>query len=434
MSLNVTIPPKVAARDAATSAQTKSSPTDALVVHLYCDGSYKHGSSVRRLRPQAGVGIVANIWLPRNTTKQRTSKACYIPCDSDDDNTTIEAFALAEGAQVALDQISRIEDRSPIRSTDGIEVILWSDSATVLLALENQARFRTQSKKSRHLLDIIKLKTYELQGLRADVSVHFQWCPRNCVEPHATADHLSKKVRISGGSTPSKVMEVFKSGPHSSIEEKLRRKEVSVASPTSPSSTLATTAASTNNAATTFLQNGGDGAQSSSSNTDLYSYIEIAAQELPVQQKDVILAAIELQKKVNLARAQDGIQGQASAPEAQAAESDDHLDKPDGLDQLNFQGVESDDGYDRIEGQLGQVSGYDDHVHENDGQPRELEDQIYESDGHSNGNVRIGEPESGEDGDVDDCDFDDDVENIDQARSNRMHNMWAWVERKLPRL
>lgn len=431
MPLNVTIPPKMAARDAATSAQTKSSPTDALVIHLYCDGSYKHGSYVRRLRPQAGVGVVANIWLPRYTTRQRTSKACFIRCDRDDDNTTIEAFALAEGAQVALDQISRIRDRSPIRSTDRIEVILWSDSTTVLLALENQARFRTQSKKSRHLLDIIKLKAFELQDLMANVSVHFQWCPRNCVEPHETADHLSKKVRLSGGSTPSKIMEVFKSGPHRSIEDKLGRRELSAASPTSPSSASVTTAASTSQPAATFLQNGSDGTQPSSSHPNMYSFIEIAAQALPVQHKEVVLAAIDLQKKVNAARAQDAAQDQVDKSKSQVDETDGQDAESFGLfDQSDGQYGASDDLYDRIEGQLepqGQGSEHDGHVDENDGQFRE--GQIYESDGHSNDDDPIDESGSSEDGDVE-----DDLEIIDQARPSRMHKVWAWVERKLPRL
>lgn len=412
MSLNVTIPPKVAARDAATSAQTKSSPTDALVIHLYCDGSYKNGSYVRRLRPQAGVGVVANIWLPRDTTRQRTSKACFIRCDRDDDNTTIEAFALAEGAQVALDQISRIRDRSPIRSPDRIEVILWSDSTTVLTALENQARFRAQSNKSRHLLDIIKLKAFELQDLMANVSVHFQWCPRNCVEPHETADHLSKKVRLSGGSTPSKIMEVFKSGPHRSIEDKLRRRELSAASPTSPSSASATTAASTRQPATAFLQNGDDGTQPSCSDPNLYSFIEIAAQALPVQHKEVVLAAIDLQKKVNAACAQDAAQNQVDKSKSQVDETDGQNAESFGLfDQSDGQYGASDDLYDRIEGQL------------------EPQGQVYESDGHSNEEGHTEESGSSGDGDAE-----DNLEIIDQARPSRMHNMWAWVERKLPRL
>lgn len=238
MSLNVTIPPKVAAIDAAIAAQARASPTDTLVLHVYCDGSYKCGSYVKRTRPRAGIGIVANIWLPRDTTKQRTSKACFIRCYRDDDNTTTEALALAEGAYVALQQISRIQILSPIRSTDRIEVIFWSDSTTVLRALEDRTRFQAQSKKTRHLLDIVKLKTYELQDLRADVSIYFRWCPQECVEPHETADDLSKQVRFSGGSTPSKAEELFKSGPHSFIESALRQRLGSAENPLLPEQTL----------------------------------------------------------------------------------------------------------------------------------------------------------------------------------------------------
>lgn len=405
MSLNVTIPPKLAAVDAATTAQTRSSPTDALVLHIYCDGSYKRGSYTKRIRPRGGIGIVANFWLPRDTTKQRTSKACFIPCNRDDTSTSTEAFALAEGAYLALDRIKGIQAQSPIRSTDAIEVIFWSDSVTVLEALEDPVRLRAQAKKLRHVLDIIKLKTYEMQGLRANMSVQFRWCPEECVEPHVTADDLSRQVRLSGGNTTSKALDLFKHCSNSSIQSAIGDY--------------------VNDDSLSPEQVG----SSSSGNSDPYAFIEIAALELPVQHKDVILAAIELQKKVNLARAHDGTQGQASEPEGQVAESDDHLAKSEGLEEPSIQGGESDDRYDSIEGQLGQVSGYDGQVDENDDQPRELEDQVYESDGHSNGDDRIGEPESGEDGDVN-----EDVEIIGQARPSRMHNMWNWVERKLPRL
>lgn len=303
MSLNVMIPPKAAAIDAAIAAQARASPTDTLVLHVYCDGSYKQGSYVKRTRPRAGIGIVANIWLPRDTTKQRTSKACFIRCYRDDDNTTTEALALAEGAHVALQQISRIEILSPIRSTDRIEVIFWSDSTTVLRALEDRTRFQAQSKKTRHLLDIVKLKTYELQDLRADVSIIFRWCPQECVEPHETADDLSKQVRLSGGSTPSKAEELFKSGPHSSIESALRKRLESAENPLLPEQTLQQDAD----------EQIGPHA-SSSGHPDPYAFIEMAALELPIQHKDVVLAAIELQKKVNAARSQDAPQGQVHEP------------------------------------------------------------------------------------------------------------------------
>ncbi|KAG6362750.1 hypothetical protein INS49_007843 [Diaporthe citri] len=160
------------------------------------------------------------MWPPYNMTKQRTSKACSIPCGcryKDDENNTTEAFALAEGAHVALDQISKIKKDPSIRS-DKIEVTFWSDSKLVLTALRSSARGQCLSKKMQHILDIIKLKTQELlHEPSADVSVQFRWCPEECVEPHETADQLSKGARMSGRSMYSQALTLFHTMPRSKI-------------------------------------------------------------------------------------------------------------------------------------------------------------------------------------------------------------------------
>ncbi|KAK7704080.1 hypothetical protein SLS64_008638 [Diaporthe eres] len=426
MSLNVTIPPKVAAIDAAIAAQARLSPTDTLVLHVYCDGSYKHGSYFKRTRPRAGIGIVANIWLPRDTTKQRTSKACFIRCYRDDDNTTTEALALAEGAYVALQQISRIQILSPIRSTDRIEVIFWSDSTTVLRALEDRTRFQAQSKKTRHLLDIVKLKTYELQDLRADVSILFRWCPQECVEPHETADDLSKQVRFSGGSTLSKSEELFKSGPHSSIESALRQRLESAENPLSPEQTSQQDAA----------EQIGPHA-SSSGHPDPYAFIEMAALELPIQHKDVMLAAIDLQKKINAARSQNAPQGQVhktkdqdSVSEGQNYDSDDQAEKSEG--QFHEAKEQDDETTGRVDGHDGQShepegrpGQYDGDIDDNEGLSRESEPLIDENDCQSPHPER----QDVDSGSKKDGDVDDEPEVAEEVSPNRMLAMWAWVGR-----
>lgn len=219
MSLNVVIPPEWAATAVAQSSEARDQSTNnALVLDLFCDGSFKHRP------PRAGIGIVTNMWLPHTTKKQRTSKACFIPCGfryKDDDNNTTEAFALAEGAHVALDQITNIKKGPSIRSMDKIEVTFWSDSKLVLTALGSSARARLLSKKMQHILDIIKLKTQELHESVETVSVQFRWCPEECVEPHALADQLSKGARMSGRSMYSKALTFVHGVSHSKIQSAL---------------------------------------------------------------------------------------------------------------------------------------------------------------------------------------------------------------------
>lgn len=222
MSLHVIIPPKWAATAAARSAEARSQTTDTLNLDIFCDGSFKPHP------PRAGIGIVANIWLPQIATKERTSKACSIPCGfryKEDDNNTTEAFALAEGAHVALEQISKIKKDGRLCSTTRIEVIFWSDSKLVLTALEDSrwARSRSLPNKMQHILDIIRLKTQELFDLWVDVSVLFRWCPEECVEPHLTADQLSKGARMSGRSMYSKPLALLHGVPHSTIQSSLRQ-------------------------------------------------------------------------------------------------------------------------------------------------------------------------------------------------------------------
>lgn len=62
---------------------------------------------------------------------------------------------------------------------------------------------------------MIELKTLDIQRSRKNVSVQFLWCPQECVEPHETADQLSKSVRMTGGSgTRSKALHMLHSLPH----------------------------------------------------------------------------------------------------------------------------------------------------------------------------------------------------------------------------
>lgn len=215
MPFDVIIPPKWAAMAAARSFEIDV-PTgnNALVLDLFCDGSFKHG--------RAGIAVVVKFWLPRDATKQHSSKACFIRCGLFDDNHVVEAFSLAEGAHVALDQIKCIQDHSPIRSTDRIDVTFWSDSTVVLTALEARDYPPSLPKKMRHILDIIRLKTAELEQSSANVSILFRWCPGECIEPHAMADEKSKNVRISGGGSYSEALALFRGLPHSAIQSALR--------------------------------------------------------------------------------------------------------------------------------------------------------------------------------------------------------------------
>lgn len=221
MSLESFIPPKGMAIAAARSSEMRATAgVDTLKMDLFCDGSFKSRP------PGAGIGVVANIWLPRSLAKQRTSKACFIPCrfPGDDNNNTTEAFALAEGAHVALDHVSSIMNQPPAgcRPTDKIRIMFWSDSQGVLAALEDPKRFRSHS-KMQHILDIIRLKTRELHDWGADVSVQFCWCPEECVEPHATADKISKIARMTGSGERSKALALFHGVPHKAILSALGR-------------------------------------------------------------------------------------------------------------------------------------------------------------------------------------------------------------------
>lgn len=221
MSLDSFIPPKEVAIAAARSSEMRATTgVDTLKMDFFCDGSFKSRP------PGAGVGVVANIWLPRSLTKQRMSKACFIPCrfPGDDNNNTTEAFALAERAHVALDHVSSIMNQPPAgcRPTDKIRVTFWSDSQGVLASLEDPKRFRSPS-KMQHILDIIRLKTRELYDWGADVSVQFCWCPEECVEPHATADQISKIARMTGSGERSKALALFHGVRHKAILSALGR-------------------------------------------------------------------------------------------------------------------------------------------------------------------------------------------------------------------
>ncbi|KAL1871921.1 hypothetical protein Daus18300_004555 [Diaporthe australafricana] len=104
-----------------------------------------------------------------------TSKACSIPYTRRDNNDVTEAFALAEGTHVAIDQIMSLLSRDLIRSTDKFQIYFWSDSKVVLRALEDPRRYLEHSQKMQHILHMIELKTRNLQSLRASVSVQFRW-------------------------------------------------------------------------------------------------------------------------------------------------------------------------------------------------------------------------------------------------------------------
>jgi hypothetical protein len=434
MPLNVVIPPKAAAKEAASAAAAQTRvATDALVLHVYCDGSYKRGHqrmynpSYRRdypMKPRGGIGIVVNTWPPRSTTNQRTSKACPIPCsDRKDNNNTAEAFALAEGTHVALDQIAELEKRSAIRPTDGIEITFWTDSQRVLETLQYPVRMRAFPKRTQHVIDIIKLNTNTLQRLRGNVSVQFRWCPEECVEPHKTADELSKRVRISGGSTPSKALGLFFSVSHSSIQSALQKSHKDV-NESKADETVETSISSLPDASNsqpdekmeTSISDLPDASDSkpderigtsSPSPMDLY-FIEVAASHLPVQHKEVMLAAIELQKKYNASKTQQEIpdQAQDSADEnyKSAGEDFEHEDAGgrEGVHKHEDRSVKRED-------QARDQGGISDQV----------EDQPHQAQG--------GEPGDNGDGDVDDeLGIADDAE----ARPHRMRALWNWVRRR----
>ncbi|KAI3390515.1 hypothetical protein diail_9290 [Diaporthe ilicicola] len=215
MPLDVVISGRCVALDLARRSETKPH-TNAVVLHVFCDASFK-----RTPFPRGGLGVVVNIWIPSEITNRRTSKACFIPPSRFDNNNLTEAIALAEGAHVTIDQIASLTSRSLIGATDEVEVVFWSDSQKVLSALDERPQLL--SKKMEHLLDIIELKTRDLQNLGSNLSVQFRWCPEECVEPHQIADELSKKVRISGGKTPSKALALVNRFPHSTIKSILRQ-------------------------------------------------------------------------------------------------------------------------------------------------------------------------------------------------------------------
>ncbi|KAK2611505.1 hypothetical protein N8I77_004839 [Diaporthe amygdali] len=241
MPVNVNILPRHAAIDLAYTSATTPPRTDAIVLHVFCDASSKRTPKLR-----AGIGVVVKIWHPREPkrTNQLVKKACPIPYSRSDNNDIVEAFALAEGAFVAIDQIWGLMSRSLIIPTDRLEVSLWSDSKMVLRAMENPRRFRAHTKKMQHVLNMIELKTLELQDSSSDVSVHFNWCPGECVQPHALADEKSKRVRILGGGKASKAFDLFKNLPHSAIKSALRQPPQAVSSVTSPGNRSPSDAAS----------------------------------------------------------------------------------------------------------------------------------------------------------------------------------------------
>lgn len=146
-----------------------------------------------------------------------------MPFSSSDHNDLTEAFALAEGAFVAIDQVQTLMSRYVVRSMDRFEIRFWSDSQVVLRALKDSRRLQTHHKKMQHVLHIIELKVLELQKLHSDVSVQFRWCPGECVEPHALADELSKRVRMFGGNTLSMARSLFEGLPHDTIQAAIRQ-------------------------------------------------------------------------------------------------------------------------------------------------------------------------------------------------------------------
>lgn len=125
MSFNVLILPKEDAIDVALAATTPLRvPADALVLHLFCDASFKRGSRIRGMKPRTALDVVGNIWLPLAITNERTTKGCFIPYNHrNDDSYTAEALALVEGACLALEKIASYEARSAIGPDDRVDII-----------------------------------------------------------------------------------------------------------------------------------------------------------------------------------------------------------------------------------------------------------------------------------------------------------------------
>lgn len=154
---------------------------------------------------------------------QRSLKACYLPHNPNAGNHSIEAFALAEGVHVAIDHVSGLLGSDLVRSTDKLEVIFWSDSQHALGSLQTPKLYPEDARRMSHILDIIELKVLELKALSPDLSVKFRWCPAECVEPHATADTISKNARISGHGAWSKALALFHRMSIRDMESALRQ-------------------------------------------------------------------------------------------------------------------------------------------------------------------------------------------------------------------
>lgn len=321
---------------------------------------------MRKSGPRAGFAMVANTWLPRNPTRQRTTKACSVPSGlfrKGDNNNTMEALALAEGAFLALERISNIksQDASAIGPTDKIEVVFWSDSQWVLTSLGSPEEDWPRSKTMREVLDIINLKVQELHKLGPDVSAQFCWCPEECVESHARADELSKRVRVSGSGTPSKVLALIHGAAYRSTSAPVRLRRMPCAATSVTSSSGAVIAPISTAAEPSIddpvLMNLLYRAASSSrffsivgsvvdclsstlrssmheaigeqraankklrwlvqssldkrhEHPNLFALIEIAACKLPVDQKTQVLSAIDAQKRANAYLLQYEVVGQ----------------------------------------------------------------------------------------------------------------------------
>ncbi|POS72697.1 hypothetical protein DHEL01_v208906 [Diaporthe helianthi] len=260
MPLNVLILPKTDAVEAARAATTRVRvPTDALVLHVFCDASHKNGNYIRKTSSQAALAVVVNTWPPKASTYQRTSKACFITSnDPKDSSVTAEAFALAEGVHVAIDQ-----------------------------------RFQ-------HIVDIIELKARDLQRLRQNVSVQFVWCPEECVEPHKTADEMSKRVRISGGSgTQSKALYLFRRLPYGAIQSALEQPHTDISQSEVKQSTDACVPAT----------------------ADGYDMIRSAVLQLSAACKEMELAAIKLQEMADILAMQDQTKNEIHNSESQDNDS-----------------------------------------------------------------------------------------------------------------
>lgn len=152
------------------------------------------------------------------------------------------------------------------------------------------------------MIDMIELRTLDIQRSRKKVSVQFFWCPQECVEPHETADHLSKMVRFGGGSgTESKALNMLNSLTHSDIRSALEQAHRDANQSDADDST----------------------ATSIPATADGHDIIRSAARHLSAAHQEMMLAAAKLEEMANALQAATQAQNQVQDSDGQVHNSTD---------------------------------------------------------------------------------------------------------------